>query len=91
VLDQKIAANNYEAVITVSIRPDLHLPDDTVASIASEGLLGDKFLKLEPGHSKALIAEDGMIANTKNAQSLEDQVGRIIFLATEGGKPAEKK
>jgi phospholipid/cholesterol/gamma-HCH transport system substrate-binding protein len=91
VLDQKIAPDSYEAVLTLSIRPDIHLPDDTVASISSEGLLGEKFLKLDPGHSKTMIAEGGAIANTKNSQSLEDQVGRIIFLATEGGKPAEKK
>jgi phospholipid/cholesterol/gamma-HCH transport system substrate-binding protein len=91
VLDQIIAPENFNAMVRMSIRPDIHLPTDTAASIASEGLLGSKFLKLEPGHAKTLIAEDGTIATTRNYQSLEEQVGQIIFLATDSGKSAAKK
>jgi len=85
VLDLKIAPTSFDAVASLSVRPDIHLPDDTVASIASEGLLGSKFLKLEPGHSKTLLAAGGVIDHTKSPQSLEEQVGKIIFLATDSG------
>jgi len=90
VLEQSLAPESFAAVVTMSIRPDIHLPDDSVASVASQGLLGGKYLKLEPGHSKTLIAEGGSIGKTKNYQSLEQQVGDIIFLATDSGKPAAK-
>ena len=90
-LEQKISPDNFEAVLTFSIRPDIHLPDDSSAMIDSEGLLGSKFLKLEPGRSGNKLAEGGTIANVKNAVSLEEQVGKIIFLATDSGKPAEQK
>lgn len=92
VRDLAIDPTSFDAVAKLTIRPDIHLPDDTVASIASEGLLGAKFLKLEPGHSKTKLAAGGVIANTKSPQSLEEQVGKIIFLATDAGaKAVEQK
>ena len=91
VLDQTIQPDSFEAKVRFSIRPDIHLPDDTEASIDSEGLLGSKFLKLQPGRSGTQIAAGGTVTKTQNSQSLEDKVGRIIFLATENGKPDDKK
>ena len=74
----------YDAVAVLSIRPDVKLPVDTVASIASAGMLGDKYVRLEPGNSKEMIEAGTAIAKTKDYRSLEDQVGDIIFLATGG-------
>jgi len=74
----------YDAVAILSIRPDVKLPVDTIASIASSGMLGDKYVRLEPGNSSEMIAADSSIAKTKDYRSLEDQVGDIIFLATGG-------
>jgi phospholipid/cholesterol/gamma-HCH transport system substrate-binding protein len=91
VTGQSIDQTTYNALVKLSITPTLHLPKDTVASIASDGLLGSKFLKLAPGHADEKIAEGGTIETTKNFESLEDQVGKIIFLATDSGKSGDKK
>jgi phospholipid/cholesterol/gamma-HCH transport system substrate-binding protein len=89
VMDQKIDPVSFQAMVDLSIRPDIHLPKDTVASISSEGLLGGKYVRLEPGRSKEIIPPDGTIANIKNYKSLEEMVSEIIFLATDsGGKAA---
>lgn len=90
VLDQKIDTNSFNAVVGMSIRPDIHLPVDTVAMVDSEGLLGGKFVKLIPGRSTQTIPAEGTITKTKNYQSLEEMVGKVIFLATDSGnsKPA---
>lgn len=92
VLDQKIDSASFNAVVSMSITPDIHLPVDTVAAVDSEGLLGGKFLKLIPGRSPQTIAAGGTIENTKTYQSLEEMVGKVIFLATSGddAKPAPK-
>lgn len=94
VLDQKIDATTFNAVVSMSITPDIHLPVDTVAVVDSEGLLGGKFVKLIPGRSPQTIAAGGVIEKTKTYQSLEDMVGKVIFLATSGddsnSKPAAK-
>ncbi|HXP95398.1 MAG TPA: MlaD family protein [Telmatospirillum sp.] len=85
VIDQAIDPASYNAVVHMSIRPDILLPTDTVAVIASDGLLGGKFVQLNPGHSGQTIPPGGTIANTKNFKSLEEMVGEIIFLATDSG------
>ena len=82
---QSIDQNTYNAVVKLSVTPTIHLPKDTVASIASDGMLGSKFLKLEPGRAEEKIAEGGTIETTKNFESLEEEVGKVIFLATDNG------
>jgi phospholipid/cholesterol/gamma-HCH transport system substrate-binding protein len=73
----------------MSVEKSVRLPADTVAVVASEGPLGGKYIQLEPGKSTDMIAEGGVIRDTRSYRSLEDQVGEIIFLAT--SKPAEAK
>ena len=58
-------------------------------SIASEGPLGGRYVRLEPGGASATIPPGGHIRETRGFRSLEDQVGEIIFLAT--GKRDEPK
>ncbi len=85
VTDQRIDPNTFNAVVHMSIKPSVHLPVDTVATIGSESLLGGKYVRLEPGHSAETIPSGGTIGHTKNYQSLEEMVGKIIFLATDNG------
>lgn len=74
----------FDAIVTMSLRPDIKLSTDTVATIASSGMLGDKYVMLLPGEGKEQLAVGGVITKTKDFRSLEDQVGEIIFLATGG-------
>jgi len=89
VVDNRLDPVTFDAVVTMSIRTDIQLPTDTVAAIASSGMLGDKYLQLLPGNEPTMLAVGDNIAQTKDFRSLEDQVGEIIFLATGGdGKSA---
>jgi len=74
----------FDAIVTMSIRPDIKLSTDTVATISSSGMLGDKYVMLLPGQSQEKLGTGGVIGKTKDFRSLEDQVGEIIFLATGG-------
>ncbi len=76
----------FDAVVTMKINSSVKLPVDTVATIASGGLLGGKYVRLEAGAEKTYIKVGGTISKTKDFRSLEDQVGEIIFLATGGSK-----
>ena len=80
----------YEAVVTMSIDDSVKLPDDTIAGIASEGPLGGRYVRLEPGTSPTALPPGGAIKETRGYRSLEDQVGEIIFLATgKSGAPTQ--
>jgi len=91
ILDQRIDAADFRAVVTFTVRSDLKLPDDTVAAITSDGLLGGKYLRLEPGRAQTMLAAGATLKNTRDALSLEDMLGRAIFLLSEGDKKDEKK
>ena len=90
VIDHELDSESYDARVRMTITREIKLPVDTVASIASEGLLGGKYVRLEPGTDKSYIKDGGTITKTKDFRSLEDQVGEIIFLATGGDERGQK-
>ena len=62
-----------------SIDPAYKLPDDTVAEIVSNGLLGDQYMSLVPGGSDQTIPPGGRIKFTQAPVSLENLIGQMIF------------
>ena len=86
VTNARLDPETFDAVIEMSIKPDIKLPKDTIAAIGSEGIMGGKYVRITPGSAKETIADNGSISETKDFRSLEDQVGEIIFLATGGSK-----
>jgi phospholipid/cholesterol/gamma-HCH transport system substrate-binding protein len=82
VADYELDKVTFNAVVRLSISPDVRLPVDTVATISTEGLLGGKFVKLIPGRATDRIAEGGRLTKTKDFKSIEEMVGELIFLAT---------
>ena len=81
---QSLDLETYEAKVTLVIDPSIAIPDDTIAAIVGDGLLGGKYVDLRPGKSSISLANGGFIVNSEDFQSLEDLVGEIIFLATGG-------
>ena len=84
VISAELDRETYDAVLTMSIESGILLPTDTAAGIGSEGIVGGKYVRLQPGMNQATISPGGVISNTTDFRSLEDQVGEIIFLATGG-------
>lgn len=82
VVARSLDPETFNAVVTMSIAPEFQLPTDTVATIASEGLMGGAFVKLDPGKAGSVIPADGRIAQTRSSRSIEEMVGEVIFLAT---------
>ena len=74
---------NYQVRVRMTLASDLKLPEDTSASITGDGLLGGKYVKVDPGDSENLIAPGGTIGKTKDVVVLEQLLGRAIFLLTE--------
>lgn len=83
VTGMRIDQNTYQAVTSLNIESRIRLPDDTQAIISSDGLLGGKYVRLEPGRSKKMFAEGGELTNTKDVVSLEELLGKVIFLVTD--------
>lgn len=69
----------YQAMVTFTVAPNLHLPKDSSAEITSDGLLGGKFLSLVPGGDEKMLADGGEVTITQSAVSLEQLLGKFIF------------
>lgn len=79
VIDQTLDPLTFLAEVRISIDESIELPIDTAAIIASESLLGGKFLRLEPGGDEQLIGPGGAIEYTQAPVNLEELLGRFIF------------
>lgn len=76
---QTLDPKTYLAVVRMSIDPSVKLPTDSVATIASSGLLGDKYLSIVPGAEEEYIKPGGEITHTTPPISLESLIGQFIY------------
>lgn len=60
----------FLAEATMAIASDIKIPDDSSATVASEGLLGGAFVELSPGGSEFMLASGDEITDTQGAVSL---------------------
>ena len=84
---------SFEAVATMRVKQGVALPKDTSAAVQSAGLLGDKFIALEPGGDDQNLANGDKIKYTESSVNLEEMIGKFVFSgggADKGGdKPAD--
>lgn len=80
----------YLARVTAEIDDNVKLPDDTVALISSQSLLGGKYMALEPGGSPDMLEDGGEIMFTQAPQNLEELLGKFIF-SMQGDKQGDKQ
>jgi phospholipid/cholesterol/gamma-HCH transport system substrate-binding protein len=74
-----INLNNYEAEVQMLIDPDIRLQDDVIAYIRTQGIIGDKYVKIKIGGSDEYIERDGEILETESAIELEELVSKYVF------------
>lgn len=86
-------ANEYRAVVTLRIEPKFdRIPDDSDASIQTQGLLGGKYVGIGPGGSETFLKEGGQIEFTQSAIVLESLVNKFFAnFASRGSEDAAAK
>lgn len=75
----------FEAVVEMSIASRFdEVPSDTGASILTSGVLGDRYIGLEPGGAPDTLAEGDELFITQSALVLEQIIGKYLFNTGEG-------
>ena len=82
-------ANSFQAVAKLRIVDAVKLPRDSSASVQSSGLLGDKFLALEPGGDETILNDGEKITFTQPSVSLEELIGKFVFSGGGADKAAK--
>lgn len=67
------------AVVTLRIRRGIRVYDDAIASVKTAGLIGDKFVKIDPGGSGELLKPGGTIIDTASPLDIEELIGKYAF------------
>jgi phospholipid/cholesterol/gamma-HCH transport system substrate-binding protein len=75
------------AKVKMKINKGVELEDDSIASIKTSGLIGDKFIMITPGGAGEPIESGGTISETEPALDIEDLVSKYVF----GDKKEKKK
>ena len=75
---QELDMQNFMAVVSMTIRADVQLPDDSSIKVASESLLGGSYLDVDPGGSEDLLIDGDEIVYTQGTVSLMDIVGQAM-------------
>ena len=82
---------NYKAVLTLEIKDGVKVPLDSSASIVSDGVLGNKYIEIEPGGDEEYLQDDEEFAYTQDAMVLEELLDRIIGIGKAKNKKDVKK
>lgn len=67
------------ALVRMKIRKDVELTDDTIASVKTSGLIGDKYLKLSPGGSDHILKAGDTLTETESALDIEELISKYAF------------
>jgi phospholipid/cholesterol/gamma-HCH transport system substrate-binding protein len=67
------------AVVEMRIRKDIKVYDDAIASIRTEGLIGNMFLSIDPGGAGKLLGPGESITETRPAVDIVDLIGKYAF------------
>ncbi len=74
----ELLPKSYQAKVTLVIDTRFkNLPVDTSVSVATEGLLGSKYLEVTPGFDDGFIKSGGEITQTVSSISLEKLIGKL--------------
>ncbi len=71
---------HFKAILSLDINENVQIPDDSSASIVSSGLMGKKYIEIEPGGSMDYIPQGGEFSYTQDAMVLEELLDRIISI-----------
>jgi phospholipid/cholesterol/gamma-HCH transport system substrate-binding protein len=76
---EKIALADYQARVTLRIQSDVKLQEDSIASIKTKGLIGEKFIRISPGGSDKTIPPGGRIREVEAPVDFEELLSKYIF------------
>lgn len=79
----RVQPSDYSAIVTLRVNSGVKLPTDTMASIKTSGLIGDKFVALSPGADETYLEPGALITMTESAVDLESLIGKMAFGSVE--------
>ena len=80
---------NQQAVVTLEINKGIQIFDDAIASIKTEGLIGDKYISIDAGGGGDLLKDGDSITETESPTDIMDLVSKYAFGDVGSGESEE--
>jgi phospholipid/cholesterol/gamma-HCH transport system substrate-binding protein len=76
---ERIQLKGGSALVIMRISKEVKLEEDVIASVKTNGIIGDKYIAISPGASDAFIQKGGKIVDTQPPLDLEELIGKFVF------------
>jgi phospholipid/cholesterol/gamma-HCH transport system substrate-binding protein len=68
-----------QAVVIMRIEEGIKIYDDAIASIKTAGLIGDRYVQINPGGGGELLKAEGTITETESPVDIGDLISKYAF------------
>jgi phospholipid/cholesterol/gamma-HCH transport system substrate-binding protein len=84
-------SEKQSAVLQLKIQKGLTIYDDAIASVKTAGLIGDKFVNIDPGGGGEVLASGAFISETTSPTDMEELISKYAFGDVTKNKKNETK
>jgi len=84
-------ADYQQAQVEMLIRKDVKIYEDAIAAIKTEGLIGDKYVSIDPGGMGDPLKPGDSIIQTQAAVDVGDLISKYAFGDVKKEEPEKKK
>jgi phospholipid/cholesterol/gamma-HCH transport system substrate-binding protein len=74
-----IHLKNYQAVVAFRIKDGVQLPEDSIASIRTKGLIGEQFVRISPGGAERNLLPGEEIKETEPPLDIMELIANYAF------------
>jgi len=67
------------AVVNLQIDRSVHIPRDSIASVKSQGIIGDKFIQITLGGDEEVFKPGEVLRETESAVDIESLISKFAF------------
>jgi phospholipid/cholesterol/gamma-HCH transport system substrate-binding protein len=76
---EAIRLRNYQAVVAFRIKEEVQLPEDSIASIRTKGLIGEQLVKIAPGGAEKNLQPGDEIKETEPPVDIMELIANYAF------------
>ena len=75
----EISLEDQYAILALEIEKTVKIPNDSIASVKSQGIIGDKFIQTSLGADEEMLAEGEVIVDTESSVDIESLISKFAF------------
>jgi phospholipid/cholesterol/gamma-HCH transport system substrate-binding protein len=76
---ESIRLKDFQARVAMHIDQGIPIQTDAIVSIKTKGLIGEKFVQINPGGSEKLVGDGGRLTEVEAPVDIEELISKYVF------------